>query len=59
MVAENLEEDFTVFQFLQYEACLRVCHFLHLLYLVINYVISCLLYNVRRIVKLLSLLRLV
>ena len=27
MVAGNLEECFTVFQFLQNQACLRVCHF--------------------------------
>jgi len=46
MVGGNLEEGFTVFQFLQNQACMRVCHFLHLLHLVISYITHRIFYTI-------------
>jgi hypothetical protein len=56
MIAGNLEECFTAFQFLQNQACLRVVIPTPSLTCDKLYFISCLLYCVRRIVKLLILL---
>jgi hypothetical protein len=39
LVAGNLKQCFTVFQFLLNQACLRVCHILQLHYIVISYII--------------------